>query len=142
MNNNVLIAVGGVIVIIIGFLIYGAMNDDKVVVVPITATSTTVTSSTSAQIQAQKEREATLEAQRLEAEAKKVAFTIDVKKLPEAQQLSLKTMGVDDTSFDITNAMVTCAKVDMSDTRLNEVKGGASVTAAEGIKLMACYNAK
>lgn len=144
MNNNVLIVVGGIIIIVVGFLIYGAM-DDEVVVVPITSTSTAVTgssSATSAQVEAQLKKDA---ADRAEAEAKakakEVAFTVDVSKLPEAQQASLKLMGMNETSIDITNAMVTCAKVDMSATRVTEIKDGASVTASEGIKLVSCYNA-
>lgn len=142
MNNNVLIVVGGIIIIVVGFLIYGTMNDD-VVVVPITSTSTAVTgssSATSAEVEAQLKKDAELRAEN-EAKAKEVAFTIDVTKLPEAQQASLKLMGMNETSIDITNAMITCARVDMSETRVKEIEDGASVTASEGIKLVSCYNA-
>ena len=142
MNNNVLVAVIAVIIIVIGFFIYGAMNDDTDTV-PVTATSsnssTASSSATSAEIEAQLEREAIIRAE--EAEAKKVAFTIDVTKLPEAQQASLKLMGMNDTSIEITNAMLTCARVDMSETRVKEIEDGASVTASEGVKLVSCYNA-
>ncbi|OGG65424.1 hypothetical protein A3I99_01585 [Candidatus Kaiserbacteria bacterium RIFCSPLOWO2_02_FULL_45_11b] len=139
MNNNVLVAVIVVILIVIGFFIYGAMNDETDTV-PTTATSSnSSTGSTSAEIEAEFARNATIRAE--EAKAKEVAFTIDVTKLPEAQQASLKVMGMNDTSIDITNAMLTCARVDMSETRVKEIEDGASVTASEGIKLVSCYNA-
>jgi len=146
MNNNVLVAVIAVIIIVIGFFIYGAMNDDADTV-PATATSsnssTASSSATSAEIEAILAREEAARAQKAadEAKAKEVAFTIDVTKLPEAQQASLKLMGMNDTSIEITNAMLTCARVDMSETRVKEIEDGASVTASEGVKLVSCYNA-
>ncbi len=139
MDKNVLAIVIGIIVIIIGILVYGAMNDTDDTV-PVTATSTPVTGSTTAQIEAQKQRDADQQKQRDEATAKMVAFTIDVTKLPEAQQTSLKAVGMNETSIDITNAMVTCAKTDLSDSRINEIKGGATTTVSEGIKFVSCYN--
>lgn len=142
MNNNAIVAVAiGVVVLVIGFLIIGTMNDDPVGV-PVTSTPSTrptsSSSATSAQIEEQLKKDAAL---RAENEAKAVAFSIDVSKLSEAQQLTLKTMGIKDSSIKITNAMVACAAVDMSATRMEEIKGGASITASEGIKFVSCYNA-
>lgn len=48
---------------------------------------------------------------------------------------------MNDTKIEITNMMMTCAKKDMSDSRLAEIKEGASVTMSEGVKLVSCYNA-
>jgi IMP dehydrogenase/GMP reductase len=142
MEKNVLIAVIGVVVIIGGILIYSSMNNTDKVSPTATSTtaSTSATGSTSAQIAAQKQRDEDLQKQRDEAAAKMVAFTIDVTKLPAAQQTALKTIGMDEDSIDITNAMVTCAKADLSESRINEIKGGATTTASEGIKLVSCYN--
>lgn len=137
MNNTVITVAIGVIIIIFGFLIFSTINDAPADV-PVVNVNTTVNSSSTAETQAQ--REAAFEAQRQEIEAEKVAFTIDVTKLPEAQQVALKTMGVNETSIEITNGMVTCARADMSETRMAEVKGGASIAMGEGIKLISCYN--
>lgn len=137
MNNTVITVAIGIIIIVFGFLIYSTMNDD-LVEVPVVNVNTTNNSSTTAQTEAQKE--AAFQAQRKENEAKEVAFTIDVTKLPEAQQLALKTMGVNETSLKITNAMVTCAATEMNEVRMAEIKGGATVTMGEGIKLISCYN--
>jgi hypothetical protein len=137
MNNTAITIMIGIIIIAFGFLIFSTMNDESIEV-PVVNVNTTANSSSTTQTQAQ--REAAFEAQRQETEAKKVAFTIDVTKLPEAQQLALKTMGVNETSIEITNAMVTCARADMSEERMTEVKGGATVTMGEGIKLISCYN--
>lgn len=140
MNNNVLAVVGGIIVLIIAFFIIDAMNNDPVGV-PANSTST---SSSQAQTAEQRQREADFQAERAEseAEANEVAFSINVSTLPEAQQVALAAMGVSSTSsLNITNAMVTCASIDMSETRMAEIKDGATVTGAEGIRLMSCYNA-
>ncbi len=140
MNNNLIFAVIAVIIIVIGFFIYGTMNDEPEAAAVKTESSR---SATNAEVEAQLEREATFRAEREaeEAKAQEVAFTVDVTKLPEAQQATLKTMGMNDTSIDITNAMVTCAEADMSEERVLEIKDGASVTASEGISLVSCYNA-
>lgn len=142
MNNNVLAAVVGIIIIIIGFIIYGAMTDDSEMNTD-EVTATTTRSATNAEVEAQLEREAEFRAEREAEEAKEqeVAFTIEVANLPEDQQAALKAMGMNDTSIEITNAMLTCARVDMSETRVKEIEDGASVTASEGIKLVSCYNA-
>lgn len=140
MEKNVLAIVVGIIIVIIGILIYGAM-DDEAVNVNVVATSTPATGPTAAEVEAQRQQDAAQQAQRDADEAKTVAFTIDVTKLPEAQQLSLKAMGMKDTKIEITNAVMTCAKADMSDSRMAEIIEGASVTMSEGIKLVSCYNA-
>jgi len=137
MNNNAVIGgVIGVVVLIIGFLIISTMNEDPIGV-PVTnpsATSSTVT-------QTQQEREAAFQAERQAKEEQEVAFTIDVSKLPEAQQVALAAVGISSTSsLSITNKMVSCAGVDMSATRMAEIKSGASVTVGEGLKLVSCYN--
>ena len=122
--------------LIIAFIIVGEVNKDPVGV-PATATSTSTS-----EAEAAAEREAAFQAQRQEAEEQEVAFSIKVANLPEAQQTALGVMGFTSTSsIEITNKMVTCAKVDMSETRMAEVKDGATVTAAEGVRLMSCYNA-
>lgn len=135
MNNTVIAVVVGIIIIILGLLIFNTMKDESVEV-PVNVNITNSTSSAETQVQ----KEVSLEAQRQETEAQKVAFTIDVTKLPEAQQLALKTMGVNETSIEITNAMVTCARADMSEERMAEIKDGATVSMGEGIKLISCYN--
>lgn len=142
MNNNVLVGIVGIIIIIIGFIIYGAMTDDSEMNTD-EVTATTTRSATNAEVEAQLEREAEFRAEREaeEAKAQEVAFTIEVANLPEDQQAALKAMGMNDTSIEITNAMLTCARVDMSETRVKEIEDGASVTASEGIKLVSCYNA-
>ena len=139
MNNTVIAVTIGIIIIVFGFLIYSTTMNDKPDTVPVVNVNNTTNSTETAQTEAQKE--AAFQAQRKENEAKEVAFTIDVTKLPEAQQVALKTMGVNETSIKITNAMVTCAGADLSEARMAEIKGGASVSIAEGIKLVGCYNA-
>ncbi len=141
MSNNVIITVIGIICIVTGFLVYRAVTDEPETVPRTSATPSR--SATSAEVEAQLKKDAADRAEQ-EAEAaraKEVAFTIDVTKLPEAQQVSLKTMGMNDTKIEVTNAMVTCAEADISASRVAEIKGGASVTASEGIKLVSCYNA-
>ena len=138
MNNTVIALAIGIIIIVFGFLIYSTMND-KPDTVPVVNVNNTTNNTETAQTEAQKE--AAFQAQRKENEAKEVAFTIDVTKLPEAPQVALKTMGVNETSIKITNAMVTCAGADLSEARMAEIKGGASVSIVEGIKLVGCYNA-
>lgn len=140
MDKTLLVVVAGIVVNIIGFIIYDGMNDDAMNV-PMTPTSTPTTSSTSAQIEAQRQRDRDEQIMREEKEAQTVAFKIDVAKLPATQQLALKTVGVSSSSIDITNAMVTCAKADLSDNRIAEIKGGATTTASEGLKLVSCYSA-
>jgi uncharacterized protein YggE len=145
MNNNIIVAVIAVVIVIIGFLIYGAMSNESETDTNV-VTATTTRSATSAEVEAQLEIEAEARAEReakeaKEAKAKEVAFIIEVANLPEAQQTALKAAGVNETSIEITNAMLTCARVDMSETRVNEIKGGASVTVNEGIKLVSCYKA-
>lgn len=140
MDKTLIAVIVGVAIIIIGFVIYTSM-DDKTTNITVTSTSTPTTSSTTAQIEAERQRKADEQAARDDANAKTVAFTIDVTKLPAAQQASLKAMGVSSTSIEITNAMVTCAETDLSVSRVAEIKGGASVTMSEGIKLVSCYNA-
>lgn len=138
MNNNTLLVVGAIIVLIIGAVVVVMMNNDPVGV-PANSTATT-TSSSQAQTAAQ--READFQAQRQEAEEQEVAFTINVSTLPPAQQTALAVMGINSSStLNITNKMMTCAGTDMSATRMAEIKGGAAVTAGEGIKLVSCYNA-
>jgi hypothetical protein len=139
MDKNVVDVVVVILVIVIGAIVYGAMTDTTDDV-KMTATSTPVTASTSAQLETERQKQAAITAAQVEKEASTVAFTIDVTKLPEAQQASLKTIGMNDTKINVTNAMVTCAKADMSDSRLEEIKGGASVTMSEGVKLVSCYN--
>lgn len=138
MNNNAVVAsVVGIIVIIIGFVAISMMNDDTVVI-PVTQAPATSTSG----VQTEQEKAAALEVARIEREAQQVAFSINVSKLPEAQQVALQVLGINSTSsLDITNKMVSCAGVDMSATRMAEIKGGASVTAGEGVKLVSCYKA-
>jgi len=141
MNNNTIIAVViGIVIVTVGFLMYGAMNDEPEAV-PTSATPSQ--SASSAEIEARLKQDAADKAAKdaEAAKAKEVAFTIDVAKLLEAQQVTLKTMGMNDTKIEVTNAMVTCAEADMSASRVAEIKGGASVTASEGIKLVSCYNA-
>jgi cytoskeletal protein RodZ len=142
-NNTVTAAVIGIIIIVIGFLIYGAMKDEPETTTPPTTQTTSPSSASSAEIEARLKQEAADKAAKdaAAAKAKEVAFSIDVTKLPEAQQVSLKTMGMNDTKIEVTNAMVTCAEADISGSRVAEIKGGASVTASEGIKLVSCYNA-
>lgn len=137
MNNNVLLAVVAVIILIIGFAIYGVMSGET------DMDTDTINSPTSAEIEAQLEREAEFREQREaeEAEAQEVAFTIEVANLPEEQRASLQAMGITDTSLQITNGMLECARVDMSETRVNEIMSGATTTASEGMKLVSCYNA-
>ena len=140
MNNNTLLVVGAIIVLIIGAVVIVTMNNDPVGA-PANSTST---SSSQAQTAEQRQREADFQAERAESEAQanEVAFTIDVSTLPEAQQTALAVMGINSSStLNITNKMMTCVGTDMSGTRMAEIKGGASVTAGEGIKLVSCYNA-
>ncbi len=140
MDKTLLAVVVGIIIIITGFIIYAGMGDDTDKVI-VTSTSTPTTSSTTAEIEAEWQRDRDAEILRAEKEAKTVAFTLDVSKLPSAQQLALKTMGVSSTTINITNAMVTCANADLSSNRVAEIKAGATTTASEAIKLVGCYNA-
>lgn len=138
MNNTGITIAVGIVALIIGFFIGGMMAETDIDV-PTSSTSTTTSTS---QAQTAAEREAAFQAERQEQEENEVAFTINVSNLPEVQQTALAAMGVSSTSsIDITNKMVTCAGVDMSATRMAEIKNGASVTAGEGIKLMSCYRA-
>ncbi len=138
MNNTVITLAVGIIVIIIGFFVWGLMTDTDVDI----SRDSTPTGTSQAQLDAEREREAEFQRQRQEAEDNEVAFTVDVSNLPEVQQTALGTMGISSTSsINITNKMVECAAVDMSETRMAEIQDGATLTAAEGIRLMSCYNA-
>lgn len=134
MTDTVMMWGIGIVALIIGFFIWSMMTDKD------TKVFTTVTSTSS--IQTASDREATFEAERRAEADRQVAFTVDVSKLPTAQQVALQAMGITSTStISITNKMVSCAGVDMSATRMAEIKSGANVTAAEGVTFMACYKA-
>ncbi len=111
MDKTLLAVIVAIVVVITGFIIYDGMYDDtaKVSTTP-TSTPVANTSSTTAEIEAKRQRDRDEQIMRDEKEAQTVAFKIDVAKLPTAQQLALKTVGVSSSSIDITNAMVACAR--------------------------------
>mgnify|MGYP000863091544 FL=1 len=111
MDKTRLAVIVAIFVVITGFIIYDGMYDDtaKVSTTP-TSTPVANTSSTTAEIEAKRQRDRDEQIMRDEKEAQTVAFKIDVAKLPTAQQLALKTVGVSSSSIDITNAMVACAR--------------------------------
>lgn len=138
MNNNTVLALGAIIVLIIGVAVVVTVSKDPVGV----PATTTPAATSSSQSQVEAEREAAFQAERKAAEEKEVAFKINVSTLPQAQQTALNAVGVSSTSsLSITNKMVSCASTDMSATRVAEIKAGAVVTAGEGIKFVSCYNA-
>lgn len=111
MDKTLLTVIVAIVVVITGFIIYDGIYDDtaKVSTIP-TSTPVANTSSTTAEIEAKRQRDRDEQIMRDEKEAQTVAFKIDVAKLPTAQQLALKTVGVSSSSIDITNAMVACAR--------------------------------
>lgn len=67
------------------------------------------------------------------------AFTVTVASLPAAQQQALRSVGFDDEQIVITHGTVACAQVSIGEVRMNEIKNGASPTAAESVALVGCY---
>jgi hypothetical protein len=67
------------------------------------------------------------------------AFTITVADLPEVQQQALRTVGIEDATLVITNAMVACIEASVGVDRMLEIKNGSGVSVTEGFTLARCY---
>lgn len=65
--------------------------------------------------------------------------TINASSLTEGQKKLLGALGIDANAITVTQAMIVCAETSLGATRVEEIKGGATPSFSEGLKLAACY---
>ncbi len=66
------------------------------------------------------------------------SYTISAESLTDTQKSMLKSFGVTDSEFVITETMLTCAKTGVGEGRLGEILNGSAPTPFEAMKLLPC----